>query len=90
MKMIAYKRADNPQSKVQGNLPDDFITEYKEVQPGENPPAEEGWRIVPEDQFNKLIAKNNDPSNIVKFNKDKQDVFDAEMNRLFNERNKNV
>ncbi len=77
--MIAYKRADNPHSQVQGNLPDDFITEWKEVLPGENPPAEEGWRIVPDDQFLKLLEKTNTQENIIKYNKEKQEAFEIKM-----------
>lgn len=78
MKMIAYKRADNPNSKVRDALPEDFITEWRYLEPGEQPDANEGWRTLPEDQFQQLINDKNIHSRIDKFMKDRQDAADAE------------
>lgn len=69
--MIAYKRADNPKSKVGFSLPANFITEWRILEFGEVLPANEGWITVQDTVFHALLNNTNTQANIDTFVKSK-------------------
>lgn len=82
MKFVAYKRADNPHSKVKGNLPDDFITEWMYVDPNNKPPASDGWQTLQEDQFQTLLASSNTQASLDAHEKAKFDASQVPPDRI--------
>jgi len=72
MKNIAFKKAKNSPI-VKDLLPSEFITEYADTSLFEEGYhlTQEGYEILPEDQFNKLLAKNE--RLLAQFNLDKQE-----------------
>lgn len=82
MKFVAYKRADNPYSKVKGTLPDDFITEWMYVDPNDKPPTSEGWIVLQEDQFQTLLASSNTQASLDAHKKAKDTAPDVPPDRI--------